>query len=170
MDRDRPISTQGERSMTTLQTRFLSVFLAAAAALGSAATSSEARSVLPHIGRGFDAFGEDCFSVVWDGTITNIGGSCGREYFHIPIVTDGTFDGWHNFTINAYGADTSHNVGCGALSISSNGAFWSWSGEQWLSTFGVTANLYRSVHVPGGGGVHVRCQVDPGAKINLVNF
>jgi hypothetical protein len=156
--------------MTNLHARFLSVFLAAAAALGGAAAPSEARSVLPNVGRGIDGFGEDCFSVNWDGTITNVGGACGREYFHIPIVDDGTWDGWHNFTINAFGADTSHNVGCGALSISGNGAFWSWSGEQWLSSFGVASNLYRSVHVPGGGGVEVRCQVDPGAKINLVAF
>lgn len=132
------------------------------AALGSAS----ARTVPPDVGRAINFSDEGCFSL-WYSAVTN---NCSTQRaYEMPMVVDSA--GNKTVYVNAYGAGTANNVGCRAVATDAQvSTYWA-SPTVYLSSFGSAQTItLNGAYVPSGGRMYVTCYMNPGGRVNSVNF
>jgi hypothetical protein len=151
-----------------MKRNFKASFIAATVVLatGAVALPAFARSVVAYAG-GRSAFPGDasCFAEDWGGAKNNCATMKSYE-ISLPVDSPGSKNVW----VNAYGASASNNVGCAAIGID-----WAisthWGGTKvYLPSFGSSATIVTGAYVPSGGSLYLYCAVDPGGRINSVNF
>jgi hypothetical protein len=142
--------------------------VAAVLAIATVALPAAARSV--PVSSGHATWGGSdtaCFSPWYESETNNCSTQKG---YTIPLVIDqgGTY---FSVTVTAYGASSSNNVGCAAVAVDDDITS-VWGGQTfWLSGFGAPENIaLGSVYMPPSGTMFVSCSVDPGGRINAVNW
>jgi hypothetical protein len=153
--------------MTRKSTRFMSITAAVAVGLATAAGALHASSAPGFMGRARFSADAHCFEESW-GAAVNTCSTMKQLLF--PLVSDGTPNGWHDVIVSAFAALPSNNVSCTAISVDANGVPWDTDGPRQLSTFGTAKDLLFQVHAPGHGALYVFCDVQPGGRVNLVNW
>lgn len=133
---------------------------------GAVALPAAARSVTAYAGgRSFYEADAACFSVITGG-VTNTCGSMKKYEISLPVDSPG----YKTVLVNAYGTSASNDVSCQAIAVSSS---LSWGGSPQLSlpSFGSTQTITLSgANVLYAGSLYLYCEVDPGGRINSVNF
>ena len=147
------------------------IALAAAAAIPSTMSTSEARTALPSSGRTWSMTDMPCFAMNY-GSMTN---TCATDkYLEIPLTHDNSISNWLSPRITAQGAAPAGNVGCTVGAIKNDfTAVWSNNNSflyEFVSVFGTPQDIVLDVFAPGDSGLYVVCRVFPGAKINLLRW
>jgi hypothetical protein len=147
------------------------IALAAAAAIPSTMSTSEARTALPSSGRAVAVADVPCF-VMGYGSMQN---TCtAPKYFEMPLTHDNTINNWLSPRVSALGNAPSGNVGCTVTAVKYDWtAFWSNNNNpvyEYISGFGVIQEIVLDIFAPGDAGLYVTCLVYPGGRINLVRW
>jgi hypothetical protein len=89
--------------------------------------------------------------------------------FELPLVVDSA--GSKTVYVTAYGATPSNNVGCIAVGVNRElTAAWS-SSRLWLPAFGSSKVItLTGAYVPAGGLFYTNCHVNPGGRVNVVDY
>lgn len=155
---------------TTFRT-FATIALAAAAAIPSTMSTSEARTALPASGRTLSMADMPCFVMGYSG-MTN---TCGTyKYLEIPLTHDNTLNNWLSPRVTAQGTAPNGTVGCTVTAIKNDWtAVWSNnnSGQyEYIPVFGVAQDIVLDIFAPGDSGLYVTCVVYPQGRINLLRW
>ncbi|WP_433926503.1 hypothetical protein AB3662_26655 [Sorangium cellulosum] len=153
-------------------------FIAAASvlAIAAAAEPASARSAPATYGKALLATDASCFSLSSYGTVTYASPACAdTRTFQFPLVTDSA--GWFTARVYAFGDTSSNNVGCQAMGMS-NGtgtlpnwvSWWAPNPVQYLPSFGSNQTISTTSYVPASGGAFVNCYVNPGGRLNVVEW
>jgi hypothetical protein len=147
------------------------IALAAAAAIPSTMSTSEARTALPASGRTFSMADMPCFVMGYSG-MTNTCSS--YKYLEIPLTHDYSFSNWLSPRVTAQGTAPSGTVGCTAVAIKNDWtAVWSNNNStqyEFTSVFGVAQDIVLDIFAPGDSGLYITCVVYPGGRVNLVRW
>ena len=146
--------------------------LSTLAAIGLALTglpqSSEARGVPARSGSS-SFFGQaSCWSPNGP-TMTNA--SCAGEIpWYIPLILDGSFNGWYGVTITATAVNTPHDVHCQVMSADKNGTPTFAPGFSDMPVSGASSDRSLSVWVPSMGSGMIDCWVSQLSSVHTVNY
>jgi hypothetical protein len=136
-------------------------------ALTSTPQSLEARGVTARSGSAAFSSQAGCWSPSGP-TMTN---ACpGAPAWHIPLILDGTFNGWYHATVTATAATTAGDVSCQLMSADKNGTFIMMTGFFPMPSFNGPSDRTLSVWVPGGGTAMIDCFVQQGSSVHAVNY
>jgi hypothetical protein len=89
--------------------------------------------------------------------------------FELPLVVDTA--GSKTVYVSAYGAGSSNNVGCSAAGVNREVTV-GWSTPRlWLPAFGSSQVItLDGAYVPPGGFLFTNCYVNPGGRVNVVDY
>jgi hypothetical protein len=147
--------------------QFLSVMAAVGLALAGSPLSSEARTISARSGS--SAFFSQASCWAPNGP-TMINSSCGPTFWHIPLVTDGSYNGWYWPTVTAQGGSAASDVRCQAMSSDKGGGSFWFGGFSALPYYGPAADISLAVWAPSGGSIMLDCLVLPGGRVHTVNW
>lgn len=150
----------------TLQ--LLSITAAAAVAVPSMQSSSEARTALPSSGRTLAIGDLGCFAMSYGAMIN---GCSSMKILEVPLTHDNTFNNWLFPRVTAFGSAPAGNVGCTVTAMHKAGYYWSNPvGYEFVPVFGSYQDLSLEVYATGDTGLYVTCQVYPNASVNLIQW
>ena len=147
------------------------IALAAAAAIPSTMSTSQARTALPSSGRTLAMADMSCFSLSYSSMTNNC---TTRKYLEIPLTHDNTINNWLSPRVTAQGTAPTGTVGCTATAIKNDWtAVWSnnnaWQYE-YIPVFGSPQDIVLDIFAPGDAGLYLTCDVYPLGRINLVRW
>jgi hypothetical protein len=147
---------------------FKSLSILTALALVGSPLPSDARGITARSGSPVDFNEVSCWGANGP-TMTNL--NCGGvKAWHIPLVLDGSFNGWYSVTVTATAASFPSDVRCRVMSTDKNGIFTFFPNFFPMPSSGGPADLSLSVWVPGGGTAMLDCLVNQGSSLHTVNF
>lgn len=125
-----------------------------------------ARTVPASIGKAVVPADNACFSSS-SGSIRN---SCATaKSFDVPLPVDNA--GGKTVHVAAYGATSANNVGCIAVGVNRELTITWASQRMWLSGFGGSRIItLTGANVPNSGYLYVHCTVNPGGRVNNVDY
>lgn len=147
------------------------VAVAAAAAIPSTMSTSEARTAMPSSGRTLAMADMSCFALSY----SSMRNTCGSaKTLEIPLTHDNTLNNWLGVRVSALGQAPSGTVGCTVTAIKYDWtAVWGNNNPtpfEYIPSFGVIQELVLDIFAPGDAGLYVTCDVYPGGRVNLVRW
>jgi hypothetical protein len=148
---------------------FQSLFMVATTALALVGSplAAEARS-FPARGGSSSYFSDAACWQPYGAAMTN---TCvSPRPWYIPLVLDGSANGWYSARVSAEGGGPSSYVRCIFTTTNQGGDIVYQSGWINLPYYGSPADINLSGWVPGGGTGMIDCEVGPQGKVTTVNY
>ena len=143
------------------------MFAAIGVALAASPVSSDARGVTARSGTPVDPADAVCWGANGPTMTNNCGG---LRAWHIPLILDGSWNGWYNVIVTATAASAAGDVSCRLMSADKNGNFVMLPNFVPMPSFNGPSDIGLSVWVPGGGTAMLDCLVNPGSRLHTVNY
>jgi hypothetical protein len=125
-----------------------------------------ARTMPASSGRAVSWSDNPCFTM---GSSAMSNGCSTMRSFELPLVVDTA--GSKTVYVSAYGPGPSNNVGCIAFGVNREVTL-SWASPRvWLPSFGSSQVItLTGAYVPPGGFLFTNCYVNPGGRVNVVDY
>jgi hypothetical protein len=149
----------------------LSMLSAIGLALAGSPHASEARGISARSGSPHISSQGNCWqpNATFGSTIFNT--SCSfAALWHIPLVLDGSFNGWYSATVTATALTAADDVSCRMTSFDKNGNVMSASNLVPMLSFNGPSDRSFSVWVPDQGTATIDCFVKQGSSVHTVNY
>jgi hypothetical protein len=146
----------------------LSMLAAIGLALTGLPQSSQARGVAARSGSSSFSSQSSCWSPNGP-TMTNSGCLVAIPWY-VPLILDGSSNGWYTVTITATALNATGDVRCQVMSSDKNGITTFAPGFFDMLSSGAPSDRSFSVWVPDRGVAMLDCFVKPSSSVHTVNY